>query len=215
MTARRTIFVVSMLIALCVATFSVSGPFQSVEILTPTKPLEVELRGGVLVRQPPQPPPPPPCSYQGDALRYRERSSVYASLGPFSKGALLTLANTEYFCDKHVGISERPNEVAQAMQVLAIDAHADAAFKELVLEGELPAQMYGLCGVFFTDPQWFAEAAVRLKVKEEKVHVWFDCSTSIEDVHDVIRSPYTLGDDVESGHLPLEFLRDVYGERQL
>lgn len=202
-------------VILCITGLRAAWNFGRGEALTLSRPLAFQLQDGSVVHTAIEPPPPalpPPCSYRGDIGHYRERSSVYAELGLFAKDAFLLLANAEHYCDTYVGLSGTPADVASAMRILALDPLADVAFKELVLEGEPPAQLYGLTGVYYTDHEWFLAQAERLRDKELKVDTWFDCMPNIVPIGSVIRSPYELGSDISGGEYPQRFLGDVYGE---
>jgi HEAT repeat protein len=65
------------------------------------------------------------------------------------------LLTTDCFAGSAVGDSCRPSWQVSAFRMLLESPHSDAAFKDLLARARLPGQLYGLCGLYFTDPVSF------------------------------------------------------------
>lgn len=76
--------------------------------------------------------------------------------------ALQTLLSARTFQDVEIGSRGGISNGVKAFRVLLKDPAGDRAFKELLENGSKPGQLYGLCGVYFTDPASFRAAAERL-----------------------------------------------------
>ena|GEM_PF-2932380 len=77
------------------------------------------------------------------------------------QAALQVLLSVRSFQDVEVRGGEMSAGV-KAFRVLVRDPAGDGAFKKLLEDGTKAGQLYGLCGVYFTDPASFRGAAERL-----------------------------------------------------
>ena len=83
---------------------------------------------------------------------------------------------------------------SEAWRLVSISPRADSVFKELVYSDDIryPALLYGLAGVHFTDPGFFAKALPRVSAATDSVTVSVRCVK--------VRAPVvSLTDDLRSG----------------
>lgn len=69
-----------------------------------------------------------------------------------------------------------------AMRILRRSVNADAAFKELLQSGTPAGQLYGLCGLYHSDPIRFSSALPRYRADTGTVEMFWGC---IIDTHKV------------------------------
>ena len=79
-----------------------------------------------------------------------------------------------------------------AMCILRRSAAADEAFQELTRSGTIAGQVYGLCGLYHTDPLAFSAALPRYRRSTDYVGVSSGCVTEGRSVADVACAEGTL-----------------------
>ena len=96
-------------------------------------------------------------------------------LNAAQRKAYATVAETGSFCGVEAGEGGAPT-VIYAFRALLQSAHADATFKELLLEATQPGKIYALCGLYHTDPLHFEKVVELYRHSDEPVNVLFGCS---------------------------------------
>lgn len=100
-------------------------------------------------------------------------------------------------------LSGVPSDTVAALRQLAIDPASDSAFKEILDTGSPAAQLYALCGVYFTDPEAFAAHVRRLSESSQpEVVAMFGCVMSPVPLASVLQR-------IADGDLPRSFLGEV------
>jgi hypothetical protein len=105
-----------------------------------------------------------------------------ASLAPRQREAFEYLRNAEAFEMPAIGIGGARSPGYLAMRILRRSIAADDAFKELVRSGTIAGQMYGLCGLYHTDPMAFATAVPRFRSASVTVAFSSGCVTTPDPV---------------------------------
>jgi hypothetical protein len=111
--------------------------------------------------------------------------SLHASgLTARQREALEYLRHADYIEHPLVGFAAVYSRGYIAMRLLQQSADADAAFKELVLTGTPAGRVYGLIGVYKTDPVYFQQAL--LTAPRGDVGVSSGCVLGDEPIRDLI-----------------------------
>jgi hypothetical protein len=110
------------------------------------------------------------------------------------------LLSTDKFYGAHIGFGGITPPTVYAYRDLLDQPNADDSFKELIEEGTMPGRLYGLAGVYFTDPSSLPELSRRFLESSESVPAFFGCILSDAQVKD-------LAQRIVDGSLPRE-LRD-------
>jgi hypothetical protein len=114
------------------------------------------------------------------------------SAPPVLEGALhdayATIKEEKTFCSTMVGAGGAVPKVVAAFRTLLWDAQADAAFKSLLTEAKPAGQLYALCGLWFTDPVAFKEAAENLGKSGDQVDTLIGCIGTRKRVADIVES---------------------------
>ncbi len=99
------------------------------------------------------------------------------------------LFRAEGFYGSVVGVRGDPSREVIAFRMLFARPEADAAFKDLIRRASLPGQLYGLCGVYFTDPPAFRSEVVRYLAMEDEIEEQrYGCIVEMLPVSQVARS---------------------------
>ena len=110
------------------------------------------------------------------------------------------LLSADKFYGAHIGFGGTTPPTVYAYRDLLDHPNADDAFKELIEEGTMPGRLYGLAGVYFTDPSSLPDLSGRFLESSESVPAFFGCILSDTQVKD-------LAQRIVDGSLPRE-LRD-------
>ena len=84
-------------------------------------------------------------------------------LTPQGQEAFQQLLTADAFEHVNVGYGGVLSDGVKAFRLLLWQPGADGAFKQLIARGRPAGQLYGLCGVYFTDHAYFVEAAERFR----------------------------------------------------
>lgn len=96
----------------------------------------------------------------------------------------------EMFCSAAVGYAGTTPEVVWSFRDLLKEKNADAAFKALLQEATVPGQLYGLCGLWFTDQAAFKKEVARYGAMRGKVWTMMGCMIGEDVIAEVVVSPY-------------------------
>jgi hypothetical protein len=106
---------------------------------------------------------------------------------PLSRDAALeVLRTTDTFAGTHVGFGGEPSEQACAFATLIREPDADALFKSLVAGGSLAGQLYGLCGIFYTDPEAFRRTLEPYRGATDSVNTLDGCIGGRKRISDIV-----------------------------
>jgi hypothetical protein len=94
------------------------------------------------------------------------------------------------FFNSAVGYAGSTPDVVWAFRDLLAEKNADAAFKSLLQEATLPGQLYGLCGLWFTDQVAFKEQVVRYRAMPGKVKTMIGCIIDEDAVAELVESKH-------------------------
>jgi hypothetical protein len=96
-------------------------------------------------------------------------------LSPDGQHSYQVLLTAPQFEDDAIGYAAQPSRLVAAYRILLKEPSADAAFKSL-LESATPAgQLYALCGVYYTDNQFFLTTVEKHAERTDFVHAQFGC----------------------------------------
>jgi hypothetical protein len=99
-----------------------------------------------------------------------------AALTREGERALDLLLGATRFTDDAIGYAgDTPDEVL-ALRVLWHERDPHAAFAHLARHGTLPGKLFGLCGLWYTDPALFLSAAAPLRGSETLVPIQMGCT---------------------------------------
>jgi hypothetical protein len=99
-------------------------------------------------------------------------------LSPEGQKAYEALLVTEQFEDLAVSSGGKLSELVQAYRVLLKEKDADAAFKALLERATPAGQLYALCGIYYTDHDFFLTVVEKHKVRSDYVRTMFGCIVS-------------------------------------
>lgn len=108
-------------------------------------------------------------------------------LSPNGQKAYQNLLETLFFIEPvYHNDEELPAEI-KSFNILLDEKHADEAFKSLLKDGAIAGQLYALCGVYYTDNEFFKESVEKYKDSETMVvrvnkdlKFWFKIDSIIE-----------------------------------
>lgn len=80
------------------------------------------------------------------------------------------LLGTDRFMGDPVGDAGAPSWQVSAFRMLLECPYAKEGFKDLLARGSLPGQLYGLCGLYFTDHEAFRVAVESYAVMDEGIY---------------------------------------------
>jgi hypothetical protein len=108
-----------------------------------------------------------------------------------------TLLNADKLYGAHIGFGGITPPTVYAYRDLLDHPEADANFKKLVEKATMPGRLYGLAGVYFTDPSSVPDLAQRFLDSGESVPAFFGCILSDMQVKELARR-------IVDGSLPRE-----------
>jgi hypothetical protein len=109
------------------------------------------------------------------------------------------LKNADKFYGAHIGFGGTTPPVVHAYRDLLDHPEADASFKKLIESATMPGRLYGLAGVYFTDPSSLPDLSRRFLGSSESVPAFFGCILSDVQVKE-------LAQRIVDGSLPRELL---------
>jgi len=109
------------------------------------------------------------------------------------------LLSADKFYGAHIGFGGTTPPTVYAYRDLLDHPNADDAFKDLIEEGTMPGRLYGLAGVYFTDPSSLPDLSRRFLESSESVPAFFGCILSDTRVKE-------LAQRIVDGSLPRELL---------
>jgi len=91
--------------------------------------------------------------------------------------------------------SEKSFYIARSDDVRALLQHpqGDAAFKQLLAKGPIPAKLYALCGLYFTDMEAFKAGVTRLAKSNAMVRTWKGDMGADEPAGEIVKRPGSEG----------------------
>ncbi len=92
--------------------------------------------------------------------------------------AAYTLRYASTFAAPCAEVASGPVSAPEAWRLVFTSPRADSVFKELVYSDDIhyPALLYGLAGIYSTDPTFFAEALPRVRVATDSVTISVSCA---------------------------------------
>jgi hypothetical protein len=107
------------------------------------------------------------------------------------------LLSADKFYGAHVGFGGITPPTVFAYRDLLDRPNADDSFKDLIETATLPGRLYGLAGVYFTDPSSLPDLSRRFLESSESVPAFFGCILSDTQVKE-------LAQRIVDGSLPRE-----------
>jgi hypothetical protein len=116
-------------------------------------------------------------------LHYPLHQNILMAQIPFSgttlsaagEKAYQTLLTAKQFEGDAIGYSAQPSELVGAYRILMKEPEADAAFKSLLANATPAGQLYALCGIYFTDHEFFLTEVKQQRIRSDHVQVQFGC----------------------------------------
>lgn len=96
--------------------------------------------------------------------------------------------SAEKFYSAAVGYVGSTPDVVWSFRELLAEKNADAAFKALLQEATMPGQLYGLCGLWFTDQAEFKKQVARYHAMKGTVHTMVGCIIGETKISDLVVS---------------------------
>ena len=106
--------------------------------------------------------------------------------GKSTSEAFDVLAAAGCFSDTHVGYAGKTPDEVKAFRTIIQSDNADALFKKILKEGTMAAQLYALCGLYYTDPAFFKEKVEKYKTLDDTVATMMGCTLSVDSVADLV-----------------------------
>jgi len=100
--------------------------------------------------------------------------------------AFNNLRKAAQFKDTHIGIAGTISEHVKEFGILITEKDADDAFKSILKSGTKAGQLFGLSGIYFTDYEFFREAATKYKKNVSLVMTISGCLVTDEKISDII-----------------------------
>ena len=107
---------------------------------------------------------------------------------PGGRAAYERLLKADRFEEGHVGFAGRLSEYIVAFNTLLQEKAADEAFKSLLAEAQIAGRLYALCGVYFTDREFFLQEIETYKTSGEEVQTMSGCLIHSERVSKIVES---------------------------
>lgn len=109
-------------------------------------------------------------------------------LSDAGKVAYNTLLNAQGFESTHIGAAGSFSKLAESLGILQKEKNADEAFKALLKNATLPGQLYALCGIFYTDYDYFAKEVENYKNIQESIQDVSGCMIMQKKVAEIVES---------------------------
>lgn len=113
-------------------------------------------------------------------------------LTPRQNEALAYLMTTQLFEMPHIGFGGAHSGGYLAMRILQRAADRDTAFKELVRHGSAAGQLYGLIGVWRTDPLFFSANRSRCERRAESIGFLNGCMLEQAPIETIVADPHAV-----------------------
>jgi hypothetical protein len=107
------------------------------------------------------------------------------------------LKNADKFYGAHIGFGGITPPTVHAFRNLLDHPKANDGFKKLIENATMPGRLYGLAGVYFTDPSSLADLSQEFLGSSELVQALFGCILSDMEVKE-------LAQRIVDGSLPCE-----------
>ncbi|HSK77332.1 MAG TPA: hypothetical protein VLQ45_12840 [Thermoanaerobaculia bacterium] len=114
------------------------------------------------------------------------------------------LRSAEVFSSPYIGFGGEPSCEVMAFQRILDSPVADGMFKRLIEQATLAGQLYGLSGLYFTDPGSFVAQVDRYGKMKKPVRTQNGCIISEEPVMAIVEAPRSRY-GIANGRLPRSF----------
>ncbi len=127
------------------------------------------------------------------ALRPTSPSSAPAvsagpSIGEEVQTAFETLRAAGTFESAHIGENGNISDNVKAFRLILHNPQATRLFHELVAAARLPGKLYGLCGLYFTDPGSFQNEVAKFASDRTSIPTLDGCIVDQKPVDEIVRS---------------------------
>ncbi len=113
-----------------------------------------------------------------------------SSLSSKGQEAYKKLIKAKQFEDAIVGMGGTLSENVRNFSILLEEKQTDAAFKSILKNGTLPAQLYALSGIYYTDHEHFKIVIEKYKNDKREVQKLSGCLFGEEKVSQIVVSNY-------------------------
>jgi hypothetical protein len=121
--------------------------------------------------------------------------------------AIAFLLRTNVFADSAIGISGVTSNQVAAFRILLREPDADTLFKQLLQEGQIAGQLYGLCGLYWTDRSEMMKAVPRYAKIHSEVRTQSGCSGSSEAVSELVENKERCTLRLSDGESPSQWCK--------
>jgi hypothetical protein len=111
-----------------------------------------------------------------------------AKLSPQGQTAYQNLLNAPRFEQGLIGEGGELSPKVISLNILAKEKFADQAFKSLLENATLAGQLYALCGLFYTDYEFFKKSIENYRKEDELVEAMSGCKIFSQKVSEIIES---------------------------
>ena len=118
----------------------------------------------------------------GVGLSGCSRGSSTLSPAPEVSEEYAMLFGEELFQGAHVGFRGETPQVVYAFRAILDHPDGDIYFKSLIDQATMPGQLYGLAGIYYTDPDMLDLLIEPYLKSSQTVKTFFGCILSEEDV---------------------------------
>ena len=108
-------------------------------------------------------------------------------LSPEGQGAYQNLLETMFFIEPIYQLDEELPKEIKSFNILSDEKYADEAFKSLLNDAQIAGQLYALCGIYYTDNEFFKKSVEKYKGSEtivvrvnKDLKFWFKIGPIIE-----------------------------------
>lgn len=109
-------------------------------------------------------------------------------LSEAGKNAYNTLLNAQSFESTHIGAAGSFSKLVESLGILQKEKNADEAFKALLKNATLPGQLYALCGIFYSDYDFFLKEVENYKNSQQSIQDISGCMISQRKVAEIVES---------------------------
>lgn len=149
------------------------------------------------------------CAQTDAAISLPQNSDFSISdLSVEGQRAYQSLLTAQKFEEEYLYEDAVPSQLVLAFYKLSKEPLADKAFKHLLKEATLAGQLYALCGLYFTDRDFFTKAVEKYRNSDETVENMSGCMTFPVKIKDLVdRKGDKLYRDIIGGGYPEGFMR--------
>ena len=122
------------------------------------------------------------------ATAARAQSFSEAQLSAEGQKAYQALLTATRFEDVAIGYAGKRSKLVEAYNILLTEPAADASFKNLLERARLPGQLYALCGLYFTNHDFFRSVVEKYRKSEEEVDTLSGCIGGFRPVSSLIEA---------------------------